>query len=281
MRLPLSDDTLQDIVYGLYQPDRVDHMVDYDSVAMTLSFGGIPITVVTKRITTHGSTTHDCRVTVYPAFTGPIDPDDADSLHSRNVAPIENEAPSYLKFIAKEFRKGVARVDTNPEATVYDRVADGRRTVELSEGEGIPRDPPELNQDERNRALASDSSEPASAIGVDLCGEVEWWYPLSQSGGSVQNYVRLDEEPEQVYNGAVNGQLVDAFRDGFAGFKGGSLPSTIGRADQIPVYSSKLHRLRATAVTISGDGVETQQSLSAFADGAAGLNFNPTHAATR
>jgi hypothetical protein len=261
MRLPLSDDTLQQLVIGLHKPDNVSHDVTYDRLGLSFSFGGIPVTVEMKQMSRHRHG-YDVRLRGFQSFTGPIDPEDDDEIASRGISPTENNDKKYLYYMFKTAVNTAERADQPIEYQSYSPEGGGR-TTHTTDSDALP-----------GTGVARPASDLIDAIGIDISGEIFWLYPLSAKTGldqnyQVQEYVMAKREPESVYSEGFD--VVAA-----------PPPFTVDAPrDVLPEIRSDLgffHNVVTTAVTVDGDGEQFgQASLSTFVNESDELEFEADH----
>lgn len=192
MRLQLTDDSIQSIITGLYHPNDVDFDAGYDTVALTISYGGVPATVVASVRGTH----RDGRQTVlraYPATVGPTDRESTESLRERRISPTEDSVEKYIHYLTQVALSGIEQMQQPYELKFYDP-ADEQRMSQLVGGRS---DVPSHIETHLNGA-----SDVTYAVGVDVSGVELWSYPVTTGpvDVSIRGHVLSDELPENVFD---------------------------------------------------------------------------------
>lgn len=265
MRLQLTDDTIQSIIQGLYHPDDVDFNAAYDTVGLTISYGGVPVTVVATVNGPH-SEGRETRLKTYPATVGPADQESTSAIQSRTIYPTESTVEKYIYYMTSIALKSIEELDQSYELKFYDPVDESRHTARVdSDGAGLP--------GHIESHLRRDA-DPHYAAGVDVSGVELWAYPL-KSGviePELTGYLISDATPEDVYE-PRRGLPQSALR--FYNRRG--IISNITSPKEFVPSSLDSVWVHVIGATVSNaNNPNEQRHLSDFMS-ADGLDFSPSH----
>jgi hypothetical protein len=265
MRLQLTDDTIQSIIQGLYHPDDVDFAAAYDTVGLTISYGGVPVTVVATVSGPH-SQGRETKLRAYPATVGPTDQESTPAIQSRRIYPTESTVEKYIYYMTSLALNSIEELDQSYELKFYDPVDESRMTARVdNDGAGLPG---HIESQLRNDA------DPHYAAGVDVSGVELWAYPI-KSGvvePELSGFLVSDATPEDVYQPRRTlPQPALRFYN-----RRGILSNIASPKDFVPssLDSVWVHVIGATVS--NANNPNEQRHLSDFMS-ADGLDFSPTH----